>query len=177
MGRSSNDPMYRVRNVLGCQRLGPLVNGGGTLLIAFKSNNGKLGLREAGFNIRHPNRGSQEVGSQVMRKLFHEGFRGAVDVTAWVGVHGGHRSNVHHVAAASRDHAWKYKPSAVKEPFDVGVDHRFPIFNRHLVSRFKVKGQAGVVHQHINGGKFSGQPGDNGLDLESIAHIQCRRQN
>ena len=117
MGRTRNDPMYRVRNVLGCQRLGPLINGGGALLIAFKSNYGKLSLREAGLNICHPNRGPQEVGSKIMRKLFHEGFRGSVDVSAWVGVHGGHRSDIHHVASASRDHAWKYKPGAVEEPF------------------------------------------------------------
>jgi hypothetical protein len=74
--RASDDPMYCVRNVLGGERLRARVNGDGPFLVPFEANNGKLGFREARFNVRDAQRGSQEVGSQVMRKLFNEGFRG-----------------------------------------------------------------------------------------------------
>ncbi|MPN40348.1 hypothetical protein SDC9_187884 [bioreactor metagenome] len=59
------------------------------------------------------------------------------------------------MTAVAFNHAWQNGTGHINQPFVVGVDHIFPVFNAGLMGRLKAQRQTCVVDQNINIAPFS----------------------
>ena len=128
--------MHNVGDVLWTEWLGTFVGPRGLGIVTLEAHQGKFALRQARLDVGHPHPRTQQIGAQVEGKLFHERLRGTVNVTAWIRVGAGHRTNVDDVAAITGHHARQHRPGAIDQTLDVGVHHPLPILHVAAVGGF-----------------------------------------
>ncbi|MNC01058.1 hypothetical protein D3C75_484000 [compost metagenome] len=118
-----------------------------------------------------------QVGAQVKAELTHKGFGCTVDVAARVWPAAGGGTDIDHVTTIALDHSRQHGAGHVHQPFIVGVDHRFPVFDAGFMRRFKTQRQPGVIHQYVDGLPFSGQISQHLFNGGAVTHVQLRGQN
>ena len=65
----------------------------------------------------------------------------------------------------------------VKEPFNIGVNHRFPIVFVAFIFGFKTKGKASVVDEHVNSFPVLGQVGISVVASLTVADVVLKGQD
>jgi hypothetical protein len=81
------------------------------------------------------------------------------------------------MSTAASNHSRQNLPRAIKQPFDVSVDHHFPVFERDAMRRFQVPRQPGIVYQDIDFSEFRRQACNDRFDLRFVTNIKGNRQN
>ena len=177
MGGPGRDPMHGIGDVLGGQRLDILIDLGGLFVIAMEAHIGELGAAaQTGLDIGHAQGSAGQIGAQIEAELAHEGLGRAVDVATGIGPAAGHRAEVEDMAAVALDHAGQQGARDLNQARAVGVDHGLPVVQARALRRLEPEREAGVVDQHIDGGKLGRQHGGQGLDGGTVAHIELERQ-
>ncbi|MNR51134.1 hypothetical protein D3C85_1707650 [compost metagenome] len=88
-----------------------------------------------------------QIGTQIQAELTHKSFGCAVHVSTCVRPASGGRADINDMTAVTLDHARQHRAGHVHQPFVVGVDHVFPVFDAGFMRRLHPQRQTGVVDQ------------------------------
>ena len=147
-------------------------------VIAFETHVGKLGAaHQARLDVGDANGGAVQIGTQVKAELAHKRFRCAVDVAACIGPASGGGADIDNVATIALNHARQHRAGHIDQPFVVGVDHVFPVFNAGFVRGLHAQRQSGVVDQQINGAPLGRQVSNHLFNGCAVAHVQLCGQD
>ena len=145
----------RVGDVVGRERLEPLVHRLGALAVAVEPHFGEFRLHEAGVHLGHTDRRARHVEVHALGQCTHTELRRVVYIAHRIGLMPGRTPDVHDVPAAPRHHMRQDRPRHVEQPFQVGVDHAVPILGVAFVHLRQAAREAGVVDEHV--GHLSGR--------------------
>ena len=118
-----------------------------------------------------------QIGAQVQAELTDKRFGRTIDVAARVRPAPGGRTNIDNVTAITLNHARQHRASHIDQPFVVGVDHVFPVFNAGFVRGLHAQRQSGVVDQQINGAPLGRQVSNHLFNGCAVAHVQLCGQD
>jgi hypothetical protein len=176
--RERRDPVDRLGDVLGAERLHAVIHGARALLIAVEPHGRELGASgHAGLDAGDAHAGAVQVAAQVQAELVHERLAGAVDVAAGVRIAAGDRADVDDVAAAALDHPGEHGARQVDQALAVGVDHLVPVVEVGALRRLEALGEAGVVDQDVDRGKRGRQRPHRALDGLAVAHVELEGEH
>ena len=74
--------------------------------------------------------------------------------------------------AIALHHTRQDRAGHVHQPFIIGVDHIFPVFNAGAVRRLQTQRQTGVIHQDVNRLPLGGQIGNQRLNGGAVADVK-----
>ncbi len=115
-----------------------------------------------------------QIGAQIKAELTHKGLGGAVDVAAKIRPVAGNGADIDNVADIALHHRRQQGAGHIDQPFIVGVDHGFPVFDAGLVRWLHAQRQPGVVHQNIDLAPFRRQRRHGGFNGGAIAHVKLQ---
>ncbi len=135
MGRSGGAEQNRIGNIVCRQGPQSLVDAGCAVLVAVESDDGELGLDEAGIDGGDPDSRSQRVDGQTTVDGGNRMLGGAVDRAVGIGLVPGNRSDIDDVSGSSGDHRGDDGSCQVQQSLDVRVDHGFPVLDIAVLHR------------------------------------------
>ena len=82
------------------------------------------------------------------------------DVSTWVGIGAGDRSNIDDMAFPALNHSGQDSLGRVKQALAIDVHHGFPVLNDAILDGQGPKGETGIVHQNIDVAELAWQASD-----------------
>ncbi|CAG9212308.1 hypothetical protein PSAB6_30253 [Paraburkholderia sabiae] len=171
------DPVDRIGDVFGRERLDVLIDVRSLLVVAAETHVRKLGApAQPRLDVRHADGRAVQIRAQVQAELAHERLGRAVHVAARIRPRGRYRAQIEHMPAIALDHARQKRARDLHETRAVGLDHRGPVIEHGTLRGLEPEREAGVVDEHVDSGKVGGQRGGDGFDGGAVAHVELERQ-
>ena len=146
VGRGVEHPKNSFGNVFWLNRFSPLIGGVIPRLVAAKAHHREFALAQARLNIADPHTCTLQITTQVQGKLLNKGFGTAIHMATRIRLVARNGTQVDDPCATSvSNQARKQQVSGVKQAFDIGVDHGFPIVELALRGRVSAYSQPGIV--------------------------------
>lgn len=173
-------PADALGDVLGAERLHPLVYAGGGLLVAREANERELGLDHPGGDLGDPHWLAEQLAAQNPQGRPLGVLGGVVAGAAGVGLDRGDAGDRDDVPVAGGDQQRQQGAGHPHRPHHVRLVHLQPLRFVGLGDRIDSKRTAGVVDEHVAGLDLAGKGGDRlgigdvELDCPS-ADLPCKR--
>ena len=113
-----------------------------------------------------------KVGTKIEAELTHKRFGRAVDVTASIRPGAGDRTDIDYVAAITLNHTRQNGAGHIHQPFVIGVNHVFPVFNVGFMRGLQSQRQPGIIDENINRLPVCRQSGNQLFNGCTVAHVQ-----
>lgn len=147
--RARDGPEDRVGHIFGADRVHPIVDVGGFLLVAAEANPAEFGLDHAGLNIGESYAAAHRVDPHGFVDRLHGVLGRAVDIAARIDLEASDATERHDVAALTLEHSWSDGAIDVQDTFDIRVDHRAPFLRIAFVQLLDAESESRVVDQEV----------------------------
>ena len=177
MRRPVGAPDDGLGDVVGRKRGQSLVDFFRPLSVAVEADQAELGFDHARIDRRDTDARPVEVQAKGPAGCGHRKLARAVDIATGINFVSGDGSDVDDMAAAALDHAANDGPADIEKPFDVRVDHLFPVLDRSFMDRAQATAKSGVVDQDVDVLPFGGKGGDGGVDGFPVPDIESENMD
>ena len=178
MRRQRGDIKHLLGDIARAQRRGAAIELIRCRLVAFGTHQGKFGLGNPRRQIGDPHAGAKQIAAQVIAELLHKRLAGAIHMAAGIGPLPGDRADIDNTRPGAM--AYQRRQQGVghrHQTGDVGVDHRFPVLQRHLLRRQRRQRQPGVVDQGGDIGEGGGERRHGGSHRLAVTNVKLNNMH
>ncbi len=178
MRRQRGDIKHLLGDIARAQRRGAAIELIRCRLVALSAHQGKFGLGNPRRQIGDSHAGAKQIAAQVIAELFHEGLAGAIDMAAGIGPLSGDRADIDNARSGAMANQRRQQGVGDRhQTGDIGVDHRFPVLQRHLLRRQRRQRQPGVVDQGGDIGEIGGQRRHGGSHCLAVTNVKLNNMH